>query len=614
MPKKINKKKIYNDVMDCFYKSEQYMKPRFELFNRWFRLGEGIPLSRPRQSWMSNLFVPTIPYIIDTIKKKLCTDYFTTNRIVRLKPRLPEFSTSSKIQEDLLYYQVPRMLFHEKYTDDIEQTLFYGYSPKKIYWRFDDKPGVMYDDPDFGVIDPMDFFWQPGSEHIADAKWCIQRGHMSLDELKYLEKQGILFDINLLKQGDSEEVPSYKKEKAEISGQEEQQFNRDNEEPEVIEWWGTYNPYGDSEEAPCLFTVINRRYLVRSDCGTEMGDKHRYPFEHENKPFVMTRINKRAKRMEGRGFPEMLEGINLSHNELRNMRIDNIKLVTHKRVTLRDGATISQQQLQRVGPGGVIKVGDHDDVKPFDLGDVHVSTYREEDLLQKDAQNRSGVTDFMRGQLSDTAADTATGIQIATSQGNIIFQFDSKYIALTSLVPMFNMFADLNQQFIDRPKVVRIVGANNVEYLKEMLLTDEQGKPYGDEMNNEYFVKIAKENIKGDFDFIINIDPGQLMQRTLVNQTTAAIKEFGLNPITGPLLNTKELLTRLFTIMDWDDIDSVFAQQPPQGQLGVAPPVVPPSGGAPIPTSTSAPVSPVPIIQQETMANAQQTAPQPAGG
>jgi hypothetical protein len=119
-------------------------------------------------------------------------------------------------------------------------------------------------------------------------------------------------------------------------------------------------------------------------------------------------------------------------------------------------------------PGNKISADQPEAVHWFKAPPVGPDSYQEERLLLNAMQLTSAINDYLApSQGSDTELNrTARGIQAIQQQSGLIFSLTTKLFEAQDVEPTAQDFYDLRQRFMDRPRVMRILGQNGYKYVR----------------------------------------------------------------------------------------------------------------------------------------------------
>lgn len=506
-------------VLKNFRRSASYRQDKEKQWKRYYRMYRCRAEAQQDQT-RANLFIPEVFTTVETLLPRLVSRYLNTNRsIVEVLAREETDVENAKQVQMLLDYQFERMKLPFNLVAFYKQALLYGTSVGKVYWdyrtREDDlgKVHVLYDDPVFEVLDLFDFFIDPDSMDIQDARYCIHRKYLSLKELEQRQKRGIYKNVDQLKAICTADSSS-------ISPPAEERHNAiepDDRDVEILEYW----------EDDRIVVVGGRKVVLRDE---------KNPFYHGQKPFVNIVFVPVPFEFYGIGVVEPIEGLQHEINTKRNQRLDNVNLILNRMWLIQRGAIDDLRQL-RSRPGGVIIVNDMNGIQPLPAPDVTSSSYMEEDKIKMDIQNTTGVSDYIRGVMS-SERQTATEVQIKSEQSASRFEFNFRLMAEMGLKRIARMVIQLDQQFIRKERVIRILG--------------DQGP---------VFNRVTPEQIVGNFDLIPSVDPSGIHEAEKKKQIMSVYSALAGNPS----VNARALAKKILETFEIPDSDEILTQQLPGG-------------------------------------------------
>src|SRR3990167_6411609 len=153
------------------------------------------------------------------------------------------------------------------------------------------------------------------------------------------------------------------------------------------------------------------------------------------------------------------------------------------------------------------------------------------DYLTSSIQNGSGITDYTMGLNTgaNTQNDTATGVRLIQQEANAQFKLKIQLFNHMVIQRISNQWKDLRVQYTTEAQKLRIIGADQVNYLKEntqLAQTAMDGSPiypgqqdvqakleaFNDD--NFAFLNLLPDDIQpsivGDYDFIASVSQDQL--------------------------------------------------------------------------------------------------------
>jgi hypothetical protein len=491
----VKKDDLLNKILERYETASQFRSEFEEKWKRYYRLYRSKSPAKDDMT-KANLFIPEVFTTIETIMPRLVSGYLATSKPpVDLVGREIKDHQNAEATKALITYQYENLDFPIFLNDYVKPALLYGTSIAKVYWKHDPRS---YDGPMLEVVDIFDFFIDPEARSIDDARFVIHRKMISMEELKERQKLGIYKNVDRIKHGegtDQNRNPALDRD--EVTARIE-----DIRDVELLEYW----------ENDRVVVVANRDVILRDSAN---------PFSHGKKPFVDINFITVPHEFYGIGIIEPLEGLQNELNTKRNQRLDNVNLIINRMWMMQSGAIDDIRQL-RSRPGGVIVTNDINGLKPLPVDDVTTSSYNEEERVVRDIHNTSGINEFVRGNQVMGGNITATEVKIKSEQATTRLDYNLKMMSEKGIRKITQMVIQLNQQFIDMPKVIRIVGAEGVEYRK-----------------------ISLYEISGNFDVKVNPDPAGIGEEERLEKATTALQLLqnvkGANP--APLV--RDILEKL---------------------------------------------------------------------
>jgi hypothetical protein len=309
---------------------------------------------------------------------------------------------------------------------------------------------VDWDDPFSEDLDPYDVLWDPFAKSVATCQFIIHRTWRSTSYV--LDK--------LTRTGPMGEPPEWSYIDGSGATAEDVQGGGKTRYDEL--WAGRKRAQGygtSSSKRGCVhevweyhgggevITVLDRQWPVR---------KVPNPSWHGELPFACYRPVHVSGRMVGKSTCEMIEGLESEMNTMRNMRIDNAKLVLQKSFFFEDGAF--DPVGFEMGPGMFHPVRSQgslrDALVPIETGEIPNSSYREVQELHEAIERTTGVSDQTSG--AGVSQETATGAQLVQAAANVRIQNATRRLELETCKAEARQWLLLNQQHIIVNRTVRI--------------------------------------------------------------------------------------------------------------------------------------------------------------
>lgn len=187
-------------------------------------------------------------------------------------------------------------------------------------------------------------------------------------------------------------------------------------------------------------------------CGTEHLLTDPVPIEdvywHGERPYTLGFASIEAHRVMPDSPVHLSSGLQQEANEIRNQRLDNVKLVLNKRFFGRRGSQIDYQSLMRNAAGSVTLMNDpRADVVPVDFQDVTSSSYAEQDRVNMDFDELTGAFSSSSVASNRQLNETVGGMSMLRAGGNEINEYAIRTISETWIEPLMRQLVKLEQKY-----------------------------------------------------------------------------------------------------------------------------------------------------------------------
>lgn len=163
-------------------------------------------------------------------------------------------------------------------------------------------------------------------------------------------------------------------------------------------------------------------------------------------------------------------------NEVTNQRLDNVKLVLNKRYFVKRNKQVDVRSLTRNVPGSVTLMTDPEqDVKTQDTPDVTSSSYNEQDRLNLDFDDVTGVFSGSSVASNRKLNETVGGMNILTGNANQVTGYQLKTFVETWVEPVLRQLMLMEQHYETDEVVMALVAkkANLFQRFGLNTVTDE---------------------------------------------------------------------------------------------------------------------------------------------
>jgi hypothetical protein len=508
----------------------------------------------------SNLFVPYVFSIVETVVPKMLGTIFNTRPLISVQARQGASENLAKVMERLLEYQLDdeRLEFFSKILEFFKECTIYGTSFLKVIPKFGDDELVSFNYIDVEPIDLFNIFPDYRAKSIRRMKYIIQLSYVDLDELKTLQDQGFYKNVKDVEAYIASDVyvDEYKRTRLTDTGRlDEYGFDTNRKIIEVLEYW-------DKDK---IYTIGAKKVILKEEDN---------PFDGLL-PFIMARYVPVQHEIYGIGIPEISEDLQEELNTVRNQRMDNVNLIINRMFIANKYADIDMSSLVSY-PGNVILTNDINAIEALDTRDVTKSAYMEEEIIKHDIDNATGEFMYMRGAPPERR-ETATGIVRLQQAATARFDTVIKMLEFTVIRHISKMFLWLDYQFLPKEELYKILGPEDSTALSA-----------------DAFYQQPLDVMLKQYNFQPMGSSTTAIREVRIQQVMQAYKLFQ----NDPMINQMELKKMVLDVLDIKN-QSKLLQPPPStpeaaGEGGGQPPpgAGPPRPGGPAPPNAPKPPEP----------------------
>lgn len=501
--------------------AENFQNPLWVNFQQYYKLYRSV-IDPTQQAYQgrSNLFVPYVYSTVETVLPRLVS---AKPRVVVTGRGLQDLDTA-KNMEKLINYEWDQMNGKDMVKDWVKQALLYGTGVVKIVWAFD--PINEIDRPEVYNVDLYDFFVDPNCTtfDFSDAEWVIHRVWKDWKDVK----EDPLYDVP------PQAVPvtrEYNRNQLQRWGSVGLSPQPDGTQKmaEVWEYWGKYDLDEDGIPEEVIITVLNQNWIIRMEPN---------PYAHKRKPFVAFIDTQLPNEFWGIGEIEPIQSLQYELNDIRNQRMDSVNLAVNQMWLVNKNNDLNEEELI-ARAGGVVHTDDMNAIRPL-TNPVPVNMgSNEEDRVKGDIQQASGVSDYTKGVEGGSISNsTATGISLIQEAANARFRLKIDNLE-DSLKVLGEQLVALNQQFIQREKIIRVTDDPSIQW-----------------------ARISPSNIKGSFDVIVEAGATQPMNRLAKRQDVLLLMQTMQPFVQAGIIDPKWIAKKVLETFDVNDTKEAFAQVP----------------------------------------------------
>lgn len=277
---------------------------------------------------------------------------------------------------------------------------------------------------------------------------------------------------------------------------------------EVFEWT---RPFDDAYSVVVNYVPVLKKGFIP------------IPFDFKEAQFVDIPYLRMPNEFEGYGIPLILENPQIMLNMIKNQRLDAATMNIHKMWIVNPLANVKKDELV-VRPFGIIYSPDPNGVREVQFSDVKSSAYQEEELLKNDMKYASGVDDFSMG--ANGQASSATEIRhLRESTLERVRLFVNHLGDGLSIAMRFMM--DMQRQFWTKDFNIRVLGDDGVIQ----------------------YPLIQKDDLEGQFDYRATVLPSIAGQQDINKKQGMDLFQLLINL---PFVDPQKLVTKILTYFGWD--------------------------------------------------------------
>lgn len=393
-----------------------------------------------KETWQSTTFIPASPKVAEVIISNMHSATLAPENPVEYQARQPQFEQIVRDANDLVAVDCDRSEFKVHWTDILRTLGVIGtgigkieykkeYATVTIKERVKSIPGMdmmrkMIGLPpaptetsyqkrmlvkDFAStrnVDPYNCYPEPGSIEIDKDHWFIEEGKICNYKLLELERdeenpvRNITDDLLSNNPGRVDSDSDKQEKDAALDEPIKTSAYLDPDQEHILdEYWGPapiwmVQPelYGDEahkyEMVNAWFWLIDGTHVVRSQVT---------PFRDAEPPYVKGVYIRVPGQFWGIGPLELMLGLQVELNELRNCRQDNVNIMLNKVMAINKGMIPSEEYGRLVsGPGAIWLFDNNDDIRkalmPIDFPDVTQDAWRSSSEIFNEIQEVTAAT------------------------------------------------------------------------------------------------------------------------------------------------------------------------------------------------------------------------------
>jgi hypothetical protein len=536
----------------------------------WYDMWRGVYTTRSSGSRNSVHFPLLFSIVESDVARKVQTS-FGAWPVVTFSGYAPEDAGKARKNEVLISAQMKDAESFVKAVDFFVTADLYGMAVARLGWRTDRRleprrvmnpitrgmergteEVVRFDGPDWDVVDPLDFWPQPGKRRIRDMDWCIHRYYLELDAVREMAQAGV-FDSAALK--DLEAAPmttetsnemgqrlSVYRSYGEFQARREEKYAKP---IEIWDMWGRLPSDFVTDGMPHrVVTVANGRAILRNKPN---------PFWHGRLPFYEYSPCPDPHYFHGVGKIEIGQKMQATANRLGNQKLDALDLVVYPTWLMDRSLGIDTQDMY-LSAGRVLgtdKAPVPDLIRPLSP-DLRGLEHAYPEIAQLWAMIQQG-TGLIEDTVMGAQGQRQTAREYLGRQESAItrLMLESRLAEEGFVEPLANGFVDLNKQFLSVPKEVKILGSAST-------VNPVTGLPYPPEP-----VTVGLEDINHNFRAQA-VGSTQMLGKSVRQQNMMlALQAVSQNPVAIKMVNWAAFFRQFFQTLDLTNLDELLVQNVP---------------------------------------------------
>lgn len=458
---------IVKEILGIKKRSEEFYAGRrsrwLDYFNHY--------INRPRVKTRTTIPAPIASEHVDIVLADMVTRQFASRPFCGVRGRSDDDQQSAPLIEALIQYQFDRMDIFDIYTSAAKQALMLSSTPFRVCYeqKFVEVPlpgqqGTegRFNENSGALIIPYDIFdYFPDSSKVSpnDPAPSIVRSYRPYEYL--VEQQDLYPDVyrNVSKIPHKRVVSM---DKDDLQARQERQtamgMSPENSERGLVEilecdmMWPVRMRDGSYIERPCIFTLANG-ILIRA---------HRNPYISQNANMGIAVIDKLPNDLFGVGLIEKMHPQVHGANTVLDMILTNLELTVDKMLVVNTEQVKREEELHNRSGGVIHSRGDvNSALRWFDGGSIVPEAFLLYQNFRGASEGASGVKPVKQGAIS---SDTATAVNAAQSESGSRFNLYMMMMEHSFVIPAAKMMHQINQQFLDLPTVVPVLGQQGIAW------------------------------------------------------------------------------------------------------------------------------------------------------
>lgn len=597
--------------------SEDWRRPRRLIWDKCWDHFKQVYDKSGKESWQSTVFQPATTKVVEIITANLAGAMMGPEVPCEYQSRQPAFEKPVRDTNEIVQSDIEQSKFKMHWTDFIRTNVLLGTAVGKVGYiqeedvvmvkerrkltmidnilsslgrpvppaeRFIPKKMLIKDYSQVTTCDLYNIYPEPYTKELSRKHWIIEEGEITNKELMAGAQDPDPFfrfdnvSDELLQSGQSTPLDQDPEKNARRMAMAQQDVPMRYLDPDrkhrTLEYWGPVpkwwmdpasrkDPAAKYQSVNGWIQIVDNRWIVR---------KRINPYRDGENPYVRGHYIRVPGEWYGIGAAELMLGLQIEKNELRNTRVDNVNLLLNKIIAvMKDKVAEGEWGRLVSAPGAIWVFKGIDDIRkalmPVDIPDVTKDAYAASTEVDREIQETTGAVKATLGAGGDS--DEAGG---GTFRGQLL----NKQVA--------------TERFMLYARGMEIGGLNDA--FRKIYQRIYQYKSY------EAATKILGDKRAADFEFIPPEDLDRVAKLTPLGVLTlenkgvklAQMEEFTKLWGESEFFKKIEMARRMWVEMGFPDADVVlFSDEEMQQYNQFKQSMMGPGMGAPPPGGPGAP-------------------------
>lgn len=474
-----------------------------------------------KEAWQSRMFMPETPKVVETIVANLHATSMAPHTPIEYQANLPQMESIVKDHNAVIANDMDRSQFKVTWTDFLRGLAILGTSVGKINYELIKKMVLVKKRNRMAALNPLfraigaeqleqdkfteqemttknwaslqyrdlyDIYPEPYTFEIDDKHWIVEKAKITNAELiagaNDPDPAMRLRNVTpaLLSRSSDSRIQADPEKQARRLALMQQQVNMSYLDPdsphELFEYWGPVpelwmfpdrkaDPQAKYRTVPGWIWVIDKQWVVR---------KQLNPFRDAMPPYIRGHYIRIPGQWYGVGVAELMIGLQIELNELRNTRVDQTNLTLNKiMAVLKDKVPPGEWQRLKSAPGAIWVFEGIDDIKkaimPIEYPPAGQDAYLNSNEVKQEIQEVTAATNAtigVGGQEGDAGGKTFRGQLLNKQSATDRFMLYARVLEICGLGDAYRKYYQRIYQYKSYEDLKAVLGpdkSQNFEFI-----------------------------------------------------------------------------------------------------------------------------------------------------